>query len=485
LVFLERKHSYPHPSAIGTKGKHLQNRRNKRNLGNFEGLNLVIKHFFVDYRTSNLTPKMKAPTPLLTGCFFVVVFLIACHKDSTTPTTPPVTDTTIGTMNINLTFASSTMTGSFELIISEPGGKVLIDSLAQTQTAIRAALKTNATLVDVTYIFVLDTSQSSPLYSVWVYKGVNPSKWVTVTAGGIGINYPAPQTAHDNLFCTNYPSSAITDGNVYNSFVFNNGINNSFTSGLYSPVANTLSLGYQSHSGAYNYFVLPHLGLYKLFVPSGNDTLDLSMMDTVSSLTFNRQFPFSLIYQGCYFNGIPDTTDLSQSVSFMNIFNPIVPPNADLQFPKMPMQKYEISISAKNSINDYPSYYGYVNSPPMQLPFPDASSFSVVSQQNDNFTVTFTNPALISYCMTYIAGTYAFVNFWSSPDSTTIHPISFLTNQKSKLLKGVSLTDLTPKSFVFTDVPGFAYVDYLSYICNPSLLQTHQITTYTSYTRNF
>jgi hypothetical protein len=425
---------------------------------------------------------MKTPTTLLARCLFAVAIFTACHKDSSKPTTGT---TSIGTMYINLTYAGSTITGAFELIISEPGGKVLIDSVVQVQTAVKAALKTNATLVDVTYILGLDTSQNSLLYSVWVYKSVNPSNWVTVTPGGIGITYPATASAHGNLFCVNYPTSAITDGNVYNSFMFSNGINNSFSSGTYNPGANTLALGYQSHTGVYDYFVLPQLGLYKLFVPSGNDTLDLSMLDTVSSLTFNRQFPFTLIYQGCTFNGIPDTTNFAKSISFLNIFNPLIPPSADLQFPKTPMQKYEISISAKNSVNDYPSYYGYVTTPPTQLPFPNASSFSVVSQQNDNFSVTFTNPALTTYCMTYFAGANALVNFYSSPDSTTIDPISFLANQKSKLLNGVSLNDLTLKSFVFTNVPDFSYAAYFSYVCNPTLLQTHQITTYTSYTRDF
>jgi hypothetical protein len=431
---------------------------------------------------------MMARTDLLKSSLFAAVFIVGCNKDTAKPTstaTLPTIINTNGTMNLNLTYPYKTITGTFELIINEPGGKVLIDSLAQDQIPIILALKTNANLVDVTYIYVLDSNQSIPTYAVCVYKDVNPSKWVNLRTGELGITYPKSATVQSNLTFTNYPTSAITTGNVFNSFIFENGIRNDYTNALYYDAYNTLALTYQSHNGVDDYFVIPQLGLYKLFLPTGNDTLDISVMDTVSSVTFVRNTPFTLIYPGCIFNGIPDTTDLSKSVSFLDIFNTVVPPNADMQFPKTPMQKYEIGVAAMNSVNDYPYYYGYVSSPPTQLSFPDASSFSVVSQQNDNFGVTFTNPNLSSFCTTYIADATVQVNFWSPPDSTAFQPISFLTIQKSKLLNGVSLSDLTLKTFQFTNVPGFTYADYLDYVCNPNLVQTHKITTYTSYLRAF
>ena len=379
-------------------------------------------------------------------------------------------------------------TDSFELIISEPAGKVLLDTMARIKSPVIAALKTNATLVDVTYI--LDNGSSSPgapRYNVNVYKGVNPSTWVNLTSVLLPQSYPwAGSVRPSMLDCHNFPAAAITDGNFLNSFQFSNGVNNSSTAAGYNAPIKEFTLTYNRRSGIYNYLVLPNLGLCKFYISNGDaDTLDLSQMDTVNTITFSRPFPFTLVYQRCTFQGIPDSTDLTKSVSFINIFNPIAPGNGDLQFPKTPMQKYETGIAARNSVNDDLYYYGYSTTIPTNLNFPDASSISVLSHQGDNFSVKFNNPASTTFCITRVESSNVFANIWSSADSATLQPISFITNLKSKMLNGVVLNDIVPKSFVFENVPGFPYAGYLAYTTNPTLLQTNQINTYTSFTRGF
>jgi len=442
---------------------------------------------------------MKNPIIQTAACILAAVLLFACAKTETTSTPPPPpvsppkppTDTTaavVGTMNVNLNYPDQTTTGSFELIISEPGGKVLIDTLAQAKTPVKAALKTNATLVDVTYI--LDNGSSSPgipRYNVNVYKGVNPSGWVNLTSILLPLGYPfAGSTPPSVLDCRNFPAAAITDGNILHAFQFSNGVNNTSTGVSYNSGINEFMLSYNRHSGIYNYLVLPNLGLCKFYISNGNmDTLDLSQMDTVKTITFARPFPFTVDYQRCTFQGIVDTTDLSKSVSFINIFAPIAPGTGDLQCPKMPMQKYETSIAARNSLNDDLYYYGYATTVPTNLNFPDASSITVISHQADNFSVKFSSPATTTSCMTRLGGTDVFANICSSADSASFHPVSFLKNLKSKLLNGAALNDLVPKSFEFKIVPGFGYADYLSYTTDPALAQTHQISTYTMFTRGF
>jgi hypothetical protein len=446
-------------------------------------------YFYNFSQNQNITMKDYISLPKI--FFASIIFLAACSKDSTKPAnpTPPPSNTTSGTMTINLSYTGTTISGNFELIISEPGGKILLDSVAHTQTPIIATLKTNAKLVNLTYILPQDTSTSSPLYFVSVYKDVNPSNWFTLSPGLTGkVIYPKLTSTADKFIFENYPSYAITDGNVFNSFTFCSGINNNISSGAYDAGV-ALTLGYQRHIGANNYFVIPHLGLYKLFMPGGNngDTLSLSDMDTASTFTFQRQSPFSIDYAGCTFNGIPDTTDLSKSVSFIDYITPIAPPNVDLQFPKTPMQKYELGIFAENDSKDYLYYYGYVNSLPAQLPFADPSWFSVTSQQNNNLSVTFASPAATSYCNSSFTttGDQVQVTFWTSPDSTNLQAITFLTDQKSKLLKAFSLSDLTLRSFSFTNVPGYTYSDYFSSCCTAATGATHNINSYTSYTRIF
>jgi hypothetical protein len=65
--------------------------------------------------------------------------LIACHKDHNTlvPPTPPVQ----GKMNINTAYPDSTkMLTNVELIINEPGGKLLPDTVVPVNTPLTATL---------------------------------------------------------------------------------------------------------------------------------------------------------------------------------------------------------------------------------------------------------------------------------------------------------------------------------------------------------
>src|SRR5450432_1053230 len=256
---------------------------------------------------------MKNPIIQAAACMLTVILLFACTKTQTTSTPPPpltpappadTTTTVLGTMSVNLNYPDPTTTGTFELIISEPGGKVLLDTVAQAKTPVQAALKTNAKLVDVTWI--LDNGSSSPgapRYNVNVYKGVNPSGWVNLTSILLPLGYPwAGSTPPSMLFCRNFPAAAITDGNILNSFQFSNGVNNTSTGVGYNAAINEFTLTYNRRSGIDNYLVLPNLGLCKFYISNGNmDTLDLSQMDTVNTITFSRPFPFTLDYQRCTF----------------------------------------------------------------------------------------------------------------------------------------------------------------------------------------
>ncbi|HEY4337230.1 MAG TPA: hypothetical protein VGM89_15070, partial [Puia sp.] len=121
--------------------------------------------------------------------FITILLLTACHKDSTPPTPLPPT---IGTMAINLLFGSvgDTSNYRFELIISEPGGKVLLDSIAPPNAPVKTTLKTNSKLVDITTIRVYppDGTPDSVL-ALNIYKSVNPTDWVTLTPNSYHVSY--------------------------------------------------------------------------------------------------------------------------------------------------------------------------------------------------------------------------------------------------------------------------------------------------------
>jgi hypothetical protein len=86
------------------------------------------------------------------------------------PTTPAV-----GAMNINFVNTGVASSVAYELVISEPGGKVLLDTVAHFYAPVKATLHTNASLVDVTLV---DTNRT--LYDITMYKSVNPSTWLNL-----------------------------------------------------------------------------------------------------------------------------------------------------------------------------------------------------------------------------------------------------------------------------------------------------------------
>ena len=430
------------------------------------------------------------------ACLFTAILFSACSKVQTvalvTPP-PPKTDSAlpVRTVNLNVTYPTQTATGTFELIVSEPGGKVLLDSIAAVNAPVITSVQTSASLVDFTYILDQgNVSSPNPRYLVYIYKGVNPSNWTKLNSTLYPLSYPlySGPTTPSHIFIPYYPRNAVPDGFIANSFVFDNCNFNFYTNLGYDPSANTLNLYYDRHAGYSVYFSITHLGLYKLYTPTKDlDTLDFFHMDTLSTTTFTRKFPFTINYQiGYSFRGIPDTTDLSTSISFSNFFQPVAPGQGDLQYPKTPMQKYEIELSATNNNNDHLSYYGLVSTIPTDLNLPDASSFSEVSKEADNISFLFKNPSSTTSCQTNLGNSMVGATIWSSPDSTNLHPLTLLTNLKSKMLNGVTLDDITPKNFEFLNIPGYSYADYFSYLFNQGFQSSHPyINTYTGLSRTF
>jgi hypothetical protein len=424
-----------------------------------------------------------------------ILFLAACHKD-TTPPKPPVTSpvdsskTTVppGTVNINLksNLPYDSSNANFELIISEPGGKVLLDTIAPANAPVKAALKTNARLFNLS---VIDYQPRDTCFFVDSYNGVNPSDWVMTGPGSYLISwstsYPPVTTAQTVV--QNFPSSAIYNSTLVKSFIFN-------TSGygFYNNVSytgTTLQLGYQRYHGFYNYFAAAGMGpgLYKLYIPtSDKDTIDANHLDTLVAMNFNRAGvdPYTVELVGTLFHAIPDTTNFQTMIDLISLFTPSTFPQADLLYPREHMQKYQLWLSAYNSVNDNLRYYSYSNTVPAAPVFPALSSFSVNSMQNDNFSISFSG-SKPSYCETYWKN--AKVKYWlySSPDSSTVHPLTILNSQNSKMLNGVILSDLTIKGVSFENTDGLNYAGYFSYMCNPTLTQTKRIVSASGLSRTY
>ena len=190
-------------------------------------------------------------------------------------------------------------------------------------------------------------------------------------------------------------------------------------------------------------------------------------MDTVSSITFDRPEPFTI--QPIFtFIGIFDTTDLTKVIGLSD-FNAAAPsrPGVDFEYPKIPVQKFELWFTALNASNDLLNYYGISSSIPKMLPLPKEADFNISSAQKDNFSVTFPGNKPTFY-FTMLTGSNISLTIYARPDSGTIHPVSFLTNLKSKLLQNVNLSVLTPKEFGVDNFNGMNYSTYWPFIMTPT-----------------
>ncbi|HXO76125.1 MAG TPA: hypothetical protein VN824_12830, partial [Puia sp.] len=233
---------------------------------------------------------------LLTVLFLTLIALnlFSCSKgNSPAPPSNPGggISNPVGSIRINLEYPvdynGSIQQGStFELIISETGGKILLDTIGTTNTAISATLKTNSTLVDLTTVYRPNDGASG--YTVETYKSVGPSGWGAAkkVVGAIPIpNFPFEQgnITYFHVPLTE-PSAVDPQWQQFYPTLRTEGLNTFYDSGT-----NHLSVSYIPYPGPghYAYLVLPAAGLYDLHMVTGNnDTVDLSHMSQAAKLHF-------------------------------------------------------------------------------------------------------------------------------------------------------------------------------------------------------
>jgi hypothetical protein len=174
----------------------------------------------------------------------ILLLLASCskHNSPASPTTtpPPTTTTPPVTMKINLT----TTVANEEIIFSDSGGKILLDTMTPYPSPLVASLVTSQTLVDLTTI-VYDTPETR--YEMSTMKAINPSLWSAVDPQSYsGANFPNLSSTNATVVYTNTPP--IPNGQfLIDDYV--NGYN--FTNG--SPSYGYLNVTYSRYSPG-NYF---------------------------------------------------------------------------------------------------------------------------------------------------------------------------------------------------------------------------------------
>jgi len=415
------------------------------------------------------------------------LILSACSKSNSKPNTTTTTTTTTttpstGTLEINCSipfFGSQS-----ELIVSEPGGKILLDSVVASGTApIVATLQTNDTLVDAT---VIGQYVHGSLTEIETFKNVNLARLSSLIRNSYNLSYKMPASTQAQLVYYNIPSqidlSGPNDSVCFTSYPSYSGGEGMVT----SPNNHYVTVSYNGDFGNLHYLLFPQVGLYNIHnQQNAIDSVDCTHLDTAVMLTFNRTVPFtSAGYSSLY--GIFDTTDLSKAISFTSLISPCTKAGVDFEYPPIIVQKYEMNYFATYSNNDQLNYYAYTNTLPQTLPLPQASDFSISSAQIDNFNITFPNTKPTNYQIVLGADTTLNYTMYVSPDSAAaLHPLTYLTNLKSKLLQNANLSKLQLRQFQLLDFNGLDCLHYFSYITNPAAIQTHHPTWVASLTRNY
>jgi hypothetical protein len=420
----------------------------------------------------------------LASLLAICLFASSCSKTGAKPSPPVVpppdstTTTTVGTMNINVLLTSSD--GQAELIIAEPGGNILLDTLATANAPVVATLKTNDTLLDVTGVYKYGPQN----FYVDVYKSINPSRLTTLINTGYQINVRTGATTK----CTNYyynVPAGVLNYNQSGDYFFTNYPNNEFDGIEASPSDNDMEVTYENYAGNYAYLLFPGAGLYSLHKQvTPVDSVDCSHLDSATLLTFNRPTPFTVSNTYSTFIAIPDTTDLTKLISFTDYLEVSNRPGVDFEYANVQVQKYEMNIYGNYPNNDAINYYCYTGTIPTTLPFPQESDYALSSSQTDNVSVTFPN-AKPTFYSAYLVDSAIGYTFYASPDSSTIHPVTFLANQKSKLLAGSNLNLLALKQFGFTYFDGLSYSNYLPFLTNVAAVSAHHPTSVSTLTKSF
>lgn len=401
------------------------------------------------------------------------VTLYSCHKDNSQTPLPPLDTSRVNkNIDLDLTYTDNQDTlkkDQWEVIVSEPAGKVLLDTIAPVNIALRTTLHTTAYVVDITSVF---KSASWYGYTVTAYRNVNPRTWTALP--GPYASFPPVNTLPPTLTTTYYTHPPVLSN--FETLDFNDLLVSDYTLavGLGGPAGyqpsypayqpgGLLTVSNWSHDDNPVYTLFPQLGLYNFHTPpsTGNDTVDLTHMDTAVMVNFTPPA------QGNFFLsdllGYADTTDLSRSMTlFINEFNSNSQYPAVLEYPLKGVQAYVFDLEGTSAINEYMQYFSFGTRIASSVNWLTAADYTIQANQQDSFVVTFNGTKPTFYSMMWESGNISF-QLYSAPDGATLHPFTWLTHLGSKLLQGQSIVSVAPIDLYMAQATGLPS-DYNAYL---------------------
>jgi hypothetical protein len=415
-------------------------------------------------------------------CLAIAVFFLcglsSCHKTGTAPhpTSAPIDST----LSVNLTYSNADTASvgtSYELIISESGGKVLLDTIAVYNVPVIAKMTTTKAAVNVTTVTY---SAAYDYYSVNIYTSVQPAKWDHIPGNSsAALSYPigtpakiiytnAPDFDPNSTHFSSLPAVTSTGYNI-----------------LYDNPNHRVTINYDTRPANQLYILYPPLGLYNYqAVDTTPATISLAQMDTTAKVFFNMPPQYTL--GNTFMTGYLDTTDLTKYQSLYGYDQHLA--IGDLQYPpqnRVPFQKYALNLDVSTA-TEYVNYQTYGSTPlpagAFTLPRPATPIYTLNATANDNFSVSFSQRPT-DYGTDWAAGK-VYVTIIAPPDSAQIKALPLLTALNSRLLQGQTLGTLAIQDFKYENISGVDYLTYFLHQTSSTPTSTNPFASYLLYVKS-
>lgn len=399
-----------------------------------------------------------------------LLLIFSCKKSDQHPGPPNPT----GSIRV-----SSQVDSGTEVIFSEPGGKVLMDSLFGASTNFTASLSTNAQLIDLTTIQYYSYDQ---FFYVKTYKAINPTNWTSVTPLPYSVPVPhpdGPASTITYLFST--PPNTGPPFSIFSS-------QTPGYSGGYSYVSTpvpTLTINYTRLGDYPVYLLFTANGQYNFYTPRTTaDTIKNPVLDTAQFIKPALAAEYTTVAQ-LSLNAYLDTTNFVNSVSLLPFTWGQNLLTQGLLVPKQPfIEKYELSTTLFGNA-DNATFYSYADSVPSVFPIPDPSYYSLASTQLNDFSVTFPKTKPTFYITTWSIGNISW-NIVTSSDSTTLHPQQSLPLlQGSKLLKNKDFSSSSFANLALEMAEGFDYEGFVNYTFDSVAVKNKRIASFVEYSKAY
>ncbi|SFH08215.1 hypothetical protein [Pontibacter chinhatensis] len=395
-------------------------------------------------------------TKLLASLFFTCT-LLSCNSDKETDPAP------VPAKTFNFSFRYDTSleeAKDYELILSDKGGKVLLDTLLAFNVNHNLSLKSEDTKYNLTTLLIDPIDNS---YWIQTYLQVNPDKWRVAYLPSS--ETPVVKEKADITY-TNFPSAR--------DFYFQSRSLNSYRGSI---TGNTLTINEFTRLVPTDlaYLLVPSHGKY-LFteITSNQTTADFSKAGNTEKRKFNK--PANISSFATFLTGYTKAGDRTSSINLY--WSPFIPSEEyDLQFPLTVIEEFYLNVSYKDA-GGYSHSYSYIGREvPTELDLSPVSNFTITKSGFEDFGVTFTNdkPTIFnSLWGTEDASIEARWGIFSSPDEANYKPKAFLEGLKSKKLAGKDLSVFKLLTGTSRKVNNYSYSEYYDLWANSKLFKENE-----------